>query len=61
MELRVAAEAGFQGGIEEGVVLSVAVDLLEAFDALPIAELDDIGAGLLFEEAAEPRGAKADE
>ena len=60
MELGVAAEAGFERGVEEGVTFAVAVDLLEALDTLTVAELDDVGAGLFFEEAAEARGAKAD-
>lgn len=61
MKLRVAAEAGLECGVEQGVTLAVAVDLLEALDALAIAELDDVGTGLFFEEAAETRGAEADD
>lgn len=56
VELRIAAEACVEGGVEKcalpaGVALQfVAVE--EALHALAVSELDDGETGLLFEEAA---------
>ena len=51
MELRIAAEAGFERGVEKLSLSAVSVNLLKAFDALAIAKLDHTGSGLLAEKA----------
>ena len=59
MELGIAAEAGFEGGVEHGLTLAGAVDLKESTDALSISEVDHGEPGLLLEEPAEAGGAEA--
>lgn len=59
MKLRVAAEAGAEGEIDErggGLALQRSA---EPFDALCVAEVGDGLADLLGEDAAESRGAEA--
>lgn len=55
MELRVAAEAGF----EQGAGLAVSIDIEEALDALPVAEVDEGETRLLMEEPAEAARAES--
>lgn len=52
MELRVAAEARFESGVEHGLALAGSVYLDEALDPLAVAEIDESKSGLLFEETA---------
>ena len=64
MELRIAAEACIessvkQGDLPAGVPLKL-VPIEESLNALPVAELDDRNAGLLFEETTEARWTKTD-
>ena len=57
MELRVAAETGFQRRIEHRQPLAGSVNLQEPFDALAVAEIHQGNAGLLLEQTAQARGA----
>ena len=59
MELRVAAEAGFQRGVEHRAALAGAVDFAEFFHALTIAKIHERDARLLFEQPAQPMRAQA--
>jgi hypothetical protein len=45
--------------LKKGSPIATAVQILEAFNALPVAEVDQIGTGLFFEQTAEPGGAEA--
>lgn len=58
MKLRIAAEACFEGGIEQGMPPSVFANTLKPLDALSVAHIHEVGPGLLLEEAAQPRRAE---
>lgn len=53
VELRVAAKAGFERGVEHGAGLAVSVEVEKPLDALAVAKVDQGEASLLVEEAAE--------
>lgn len=59
VELRVAAEAGFERSVEHREALASAVELQKFFDALAVAEIHECDAGLLLEQTAQARRAQA--